>query len=920
MTIFNVSLFLPYTVNFHLPNQSRPSSPSGGRADPLNLSSELYKKGSFTRKKASSISRPGSSSNRANSNRATPSSSRRPSSSNDWQGDDASSIADIAKSGPSLVPSEFDLSEWGSKGPYTQPAPQTTPAPSASILGEEAVLGESQLRQLATSEGKPSVRFHEEEQQQHQQDQQQQPLFSYADWTLEPSQFGNGGLKNAVNSAIDEGYLKDQLWVGTLGMPTDALSDQLKEDISDELAADYDALTVFVDDCDFDGHYLHFCKTILWPVFHYQIPDNPKSKAYEDHSWIYYVRVNQAFADLIVKNWKRDDVILVHDYHLLLVPSMVREKIPDAQIGFFLHIAFPSSEVFRCLAVRKEILQGMLGANLIGFQSAEYCHHFLQTCNILLKAEANNDGVQLESRFVDVGTFPIGIDPKSLEKRRRQSDVRQFISELKKKYEGKRLIVARDKLDNIRGVRQKLLAYELFLNKYPKWRNQVVLLQVALTTAEQPELQAVVTDIASRVNSVHSSLSHQPLVFLRQDISFPQFLALISVADLLMVTSLREGMNLTSHEFIYCQDGAISKDTKHAPLILSEFTGSASLFDGGPFLVNPWNYHAVADAINDAMEMSSEEREKRWTILNQTVTQHTAANWFKSFTKSLKKAYVEQAQRDNLSIPRLDMHSLFRDYQSSARRLFVLDYEGTMASWGSPRNVVMTTPQRAISVLNNLLEDPRNVVYLMSSRMPEEMERMFRQVAGLGLIAENGCFIREHNSDAWTKLIDDEKTRSWKEGVADMIEYFRDRTEGSWVEDRLASLVFRYANCEDREAAGRHGAECAANINETCGGMGIHAINVDGMMIAKPINPNKGTAASLVYERIQREVQKGPEGVDFLFVVGDGRDDEVVFKWANGLGEEGRVKVVKTVKLGLQNSEAMATMTQGVTGEYICID
>src|SRR5699024_7548268 len=156
--------------------------------------------------------------------------------------------------------------------------------------------------------------------------------------------------------------------------------------------------------------YTHFCKTILWPVFHYQIPDNPKNKAYQDHSWVYYVKINQAFAEQIAKEWKRGDSIWVQDYHLLLVPAMLRRLIPDAQIGFFLHIAFPSSEVFRCLAPRKELLEGVLGANLIGFQTDEYCRHFLQTCSRLLSVEATNEGLQLEDRFVNVAKFPIGID------------------------------------------------------------------------------------------------------------------------------------------------------------------------------------------------------------------------------------------------------------------------------------------------------------------------------------------------------------------------------------------------------------------------------------------------------------------------------------------------------------------------------
>jgi trehalose-6-phosphate synthase len=297
--------------------------------------------------------------------------------------------------------------------------------------------------------------------------------FSDSDWTVEPADQGNGGLRNSVKAAANSGFLTEKTWVGTLGMPTDALDDHVKSNIAEKLEDEYDSLTVYVADSDFDGHYSHYCKTILWPVFHYQIPDNPKSKAYEDHSWVYYVTVNQAFADRIIKNWKRGDVVWIHDYHLFLVPQMVRKAIPDAQIGFFLHVAFPSSEVFRCLAVRKELLEGVLGANLVGFQTDEYCHHFLQTCSRLLSVEATPRGLQLEDRFVDVKKFPIGIDPESLNRRRENPDVEEWVQIIQEKYKGKRIIVARDKLDHIRGVRQKLLAYELFLNKYPHFKDQV---------------------------------------------------------------------------------------------------------------------------------------------------------------------------------------------------------------------------------------------------------------------------------------------------------------------------------------------------------------------------------------------------------------------------------------------------------------
>ncbi|KAM0316076.1 hypothetical protein ACHAPQ_011417, partial [Fusarium lateritium] len=405
-------------------------------------------------------------------------------------------------------------------------------------------------------------------------------VFASAGWMVVNADQGNGGLRNAADAAARDGKIDDITWVGTLGMPTDALEGtHQKQDIEDVLANEHNMLSVFCSDKDFDGHYAHFCKHILWPVFHYQIPDNPKSKAYEDHSWKYYVNVNQAFADQIIKNWKRGDIVWIHDYHLLLVPGMVRKKLPEAKIGFFLHVAFPSSEVFRCLAVRKELLEGMLGANLVGFQIHEYGRHFLQTCSRILSAEATPDGLQLEDRFVDVIHLAIGIDPVSLRDHLDTPEVAKWLQVMQDRYKGKRLIVARDKLDHVRGVRQKLLSYELFLNKNPQWRENTVLIQVALSSSEKSDLEATVSDIVTRVNSSWANLAYQPVVYLKQDIDYAQYLALLTIADALMITSQREGMNLTSHEYLFCQDGKLLPEKKHGSLILSEFTGTSSLFN-----------------------------------------------------------------------------------------------------------------------------------------------------------------------------------------------------------------------------------------------------------------------------------------------------------------------------------------------------
>ncbi|KAL1998164.1 hypothetical protein VTN02DRAFT_6739 [Thermoascus thermophilus] len=930
MTVFIVSLFLPYTVNFHLdppsirsPRGSTPPRPFAHRPPPTapaaaNAALSLFGK-----------TDPAATTNDLASERIfSPVLAKAPEQNAGFPFPPSSAVDDDLHR---LTESEAHSPAWGSTSSFVQPRVQTIPSPSPSILkhAESSIPPQDPLREHPARNPEALKAQQGEAKRGH----SRSISFSKADWTIEPAEQGNGGLRNAVLSATDAGFLGDKTWVGTLGMPTDALNPATKAAIAERLEEEHDSLTVFVDDRDFDGHYTHFCKTILWPVLHYQIPDNPKSKAYEDHSWVYYVKLNQAFAERIARNWKRGDSIWVHDYHLLLVPAMLRRLLPDAQIGFFLHIAFPSSEVFRCLAPRKELLEGILGANLVGFQTDEYCRHFLQTCSRILCVEATNDGVQLEDRFVHVGTFPIGIDPTSWDKRRRAADVEQWIQTISKRYEGKRLIVGRDKLDNIRGVRQKLLSYELFLNTYPEWRDKVVLVQVATSTTEQPELEATVSDIAMRINSTHSTLAHQPLVFLKQDLSFAQYLALITVADALMVTSLREGMNLTSHEFVYCQDGQYGGKS-YGTLILSEFTGSASVFDGSAILVNPWDYRQCAEAIRTALSLSQDERKRAWTKLHDAVLQNSTANWVKSFSETLTRVWHDRSSRETAAVPRLSVDQLEASYRRSRRRLLLIDYEGTVASWGSPTSIILTTPQRAIVTLADLTEDPRNLVYVMSSRMPEEMERLFRRVAGLGLIAENGCFVREPYAEEWIKLVDEKRTREWKQGASSILGYFRERTEGSWIEERHCSLVFHYAAAEDPAVAARQASECADHINDACASQRVHAVPVEGALVVETREPNKATAAELVWRYCLRgkrygpngsqngdaNGQKGPESLpDFLLVIGDSREDEVVFRWANKLGQARAVENVMTVTLGSQSTAAMATLTQGVTGVLSCL-
>ena len=702
-------------------------------------------------------------------------------------------------------------------------------------------------------------------------------------------------------------------------MPTDALEEDRKNEMSEKLETDHDCLSVFPKDSDLHGHYSHFCKTILWPILHYQIPDNPKSKAYLDHSWVYYVKINELFAEKIVKNYKKGDIIWIHDYHLLLVPGLVRKRLPDAQIGFYLHIAFPSSEVFRCLAVRNELLEGMLGANLVGFQTSEYCQHFLQTCSRLLFVESLPNGVQLEDRFVDVAQFPIGIDPDILESQRKESEVIKWLDRLQEKYAGKHLIVARDKLDHVRGVRNKLLAFEVLLNKYPEFRKNVVLIQVATSTTEQQELEPTVSAIVDRINGQYSTLDHLPLSYLKQDLDYAQYLAMITAADALMLTSLREGMNLTSHEFVLCQDGKYKNEKhgvkRHGCLILSEFTGSAAVFQGHDLSVNPWDHSQCAEAIRQALTMPPEEKFERWSALKEIVMQYTAEHWLKSFLENLDKAWDQHSRQHTVSIPRLSINELAVQYKNANTRMFMLDYEGTLTAHGSSLSVPFVSPQRTINALNGLLEASGNTVYVMSGRKPEELDNLFRRVPGLGLVAENGCFIREAGSDSWYRAADLEKMKAWKESILKIVQYYQERIDGSSIEERHCAMLLHYSDSKDQQTAARLAGDCANHINDACQNLHVHAVPYEGGVLIESTEWNKGTAATRIFERLAPKT-KAENGhvLDFLLVAGNAREDEVIYRWANELGKSKAVRDVTTVTVSTRNTEAMATLTQGVTG------
>lgn len=449
----------------------------------------------------------------------------------------------------------------------------------------------------------------------------------------------SGGLVTGLSGLSKTTSFQWYGWPG-LEVPENEV-DGMRQRLKDE----YGAHPVFIDDELADRHYNGFSNSILWPLFHY----HPGEITFDESAWAAYQEVNRLFAKTVIKDVQDGDLIWVHDYHLMLLPQMLREEIGNSKknvkIGFFLHTPFPSSEIYRILPVREALLTGLLDCDLIGFHTYDYARHFLSSCSRILETPTTPNGVDWNGRFVTVGAFPIGIDPEKFVEGLKQPKVQERIAALSRKFEGVKLVVGVDRLDYIKGVPQKLHALEVFLTEHPEWIGKIVLVQVAVPSRQDVEeyqnLRAVVNELVGRINGKFGTIEFMPIHFLHQSVSFDELTALYAVSDVCLVSSTRDGMNLVSYEYI-----ATQRDN-HGVMILSEFTGAAQSLNGS-LIVNPWNTEELANALHDAVTMSPEQREANYKKLERYVFKYTSAWWGASFVAEMTRLSVDNAQSKTL--------------------------------------------------------------------------------------------------------------------------------------------------------------------------------------------------------------------------------------------------------------------------------
>ena len=544
--------------------------------------------------------------------------------------------------------------------------------------------------------------------------------------------------------------------------------------LSDDVEGDSEGAICLKD----QSRWRRFAEHELYTLFHYK-QHEPTNGVAERASWADYYRMNQKFANRILEVYKPGDIVMIHDYHLLLLPSMLRQRIPHMYIAFFLHIPFPSSEFLRCLPRRKDVLEGVLGANLIGFQAHGYSRHFVSCCTRILGFTSDITGVDAYGARVTVGVFPIGIDAAGVEKLAFDNPIiTDQVKALRKLYEGKKIIVGRDRLDSVRGVAQKLMAFERFMEKYPEMREKVVLLQVTSPTSIEEEkedsnnkIANKVSELVAKINGLYGSLGYSPVQHYPQYLSQDEYFALLRAGDTGLITSVRDGMNTTSLEYVVCQ-----RDD-HGPLILSEFSGTAgSLKDA--IHINPWDLTGVADAIHYALTMSEDKKSAMHQSLYHHVTTRTVQAWSGAFLKRLLS--VLNSQNSTIATPLLDKTALLSQYRAANKRLFMFDYDGTLTPIVKDPNAALPS-DRLIRTLKALASDPKNAIWIISGRDQEFLQQHLGDIPELGFSAEHGSFLRHPGSKEWENLAE-VFDMSWQKEVMLCFQKYTEMTPGKHLQ------------------------------------------------------------------------------------------------------------------------------------------
>ncbi|OIP26258.1 MAG: bifunctional alpha,alpha-trehalose-phosphate synthase (UDP-forming)/trehalose-phosphatase [Dehalococcoidia bacterium CG2_30_46_19] len=666
-----------------------------------------------------------------------------------------------------------------------------------------------------------------------------------------------GGLVSGLSAYLDSlrgsSFASEYIWVA---WPGSSISDENKEKLKLKLA-EFRAYPVFISEDTMEKFYHGFCNKTLWPLFHYF----PSYAMYDEDYWLHYKKVNETFCDAITEITKPEDVVWIHDYHLMLLPKLLREKRPNLPIGFFLHIPFPTFEIFRLLPGkwRSEILNGILGADLIGFHTHDYAEYFLRCVLRILGYEHNMGKIITEDRVVKVDTFPMGIDFKKFYDATNSIEVHEERSNLKKSLGVFKVILSIDRLDYTKGIINRLQGYEIFLEKNQKWHGKVILVVVVVPSRIEVEhyrqMKRQIDELVGKINGRFGRIGWTPILYQYRFLPFNKLVSLYNISDVALITPLRDGMNLIAKEYIS------TRTDKTGVLILSEMAGASSELVEA-IIINPNNREEIANALKEALEMSDEEQMRRIQSMQARLKRYDVSRWANEFIQNLISVKEEQKR---FFVRLLDSHKeqLLNDFKKANQRLIFLDYDGTLVPFTE-------TPQKAkpdaalLKILKHLSVDEKNEIILISGRDRNTLQSWFGML-NIAMIAEHGAWIKEKGGD-WRMI--KPLRNDWKPQILSVLEIHADRLPGSFVEEKEFSLVFHYRKA-DPELASIRTKELTGYLINFTANIDVQVLQGSKIVEIRNSGVNKGAAALHWISK---------NDFDFILAIGDDWTDEDLFR------------------------------------------
>ena len=664
------------------------------------------------------------------------------------------------------------------------------------------------------------------------------------------------GLWSYLNRpAADGTEPPDFLW---MGWPGASVPPEHEPAVQAYAAKHFKSAPVFLPEESMDRFYLGFCNKTLWPLFHYF----PTLTHYEEEHWQEYQHVNQVFSEAVIKALQPDDVLWIHDYHLLLLPKLVREKLPEMPIGFFLHIPFPSWEIFRMLprAWREEIIEGLLGSSLIGFHTHDYARDFLTSVLRTSGYEHQLGTLTLRDRTVEVDTFPMGVEFDRFAQAAATKETELRVEELRQKCVGQKVIFSVDRLDYTKGLINRLRGYELFLKNNPQWHGKVVfIISVAPSRIGVDSYQAMKLELEQTVGRIvgdFGNVEWTPLVYQFRNLTFDEIVPLYRLCDVALITPLRDGMNLVAKEFI------ASRPDQTGVLILSEMAGAAKEM-GEAIIINPFHREDFVKALEQALTMPVEEQIQRNKLLQNRLRHYNVVRWADDFVQALLSTQKTDAARRARCLNGKAYSGMIQQFHVATRRALLLDYDGTLVPFAAEPRLAQPDA-KLIETLHALGSDPANEVTIISGRPRSTLEAWFGHLP-ISLIAEHGVWLRQNQSD-WHMLKN--LTADWKERVRPILQLYADRLPGALLEEKDFSLAWHFRRAEP-ELASRRAKELIDDLTGYTRNIDVQVLEGNKVVEVRNSGINKGTAA------LEWLASRAP---DFILGVGDDWTDEDLFR------------------------------------------